>query len=73
MASKPGLLPGQSAPIAVITSTDRSAVVLITASITLVIALLSLGIRAYVRYIHSYALDDYAIALAGVCRLQPLA
>ena len=70
MSGKPGLLPGQSAPIAVITSTDRSAIVLITTSITLVIALISLGIRAYVRYIHSYALDDYAIALAGVCQIR---
>ena len=64
MASK--LLPGQSAPIGIITSTDRSAVVLIATAIALVIGIVSLGIRAYVRFIHLYALDDYTIFVAGV-------
>ncbi|KAJ9612892.1 hypothetical protein H2200_002833 [Cladophialophora chaetospira] len=59
-----GLLPGQSAPIGVITSTDRSAVVLIATGIALVVGFVSLAIRIYVRFTHSISWDDYTIYAA---------
>ena len=62
----PGLLPGQSAPIGVVTSTDRSAIVLIVTAIALVVGIISLGIRAYVRFTQFFSLDDYTIFIAGV-------
>jgi hypothetical protein len=60
------LLPGQSAPVGVITSTDRSAVVLIATGIALVVGFVALGIRVFVRYTHSLSWDDYAIFAATV-------
>lgn len=61
-----GLLPGQSAPIGVITSTDRSPVVLIATGIALVVGIVSLAIRVYVRFTHTFAWDDYTIFVASV-------
>lgn len=44
-----GLLPGQSAPLSTITSTDQSGVVLIATALGLAFALVSLLIRVYVQ------------------------
>jgi hypothetical protein len=66
------LLPGQSAPVGVITSTDRSAVVLIATGIALVVGFVALGIRVFVRYTHSLSWDDYAIFAATVSTVPTL-
>ena len=63
-----GLLPGQSPPLTVITSTDHSGFVLIATTLGLVFTLVSLLIRVYVRYecSNSFARDDVAVTVAGV-------
>lgn len=68
MSAQPTLLPGQSAPLAVITPTDHSGLILITAALGLTFAVVSLFIRAYVRYEFSnrYARDDLLVAAAMV-------
>lgn len=69
MSSQPsGLLPGQSAPLTIITSTDRSGLILIATALGLIFALVSLLIRAYVRYEFSrqFARDDAVLTVAVV-------
>jgi hypothetical protein len=70
-AAVPSLLPGQSPPLMVISSTDRGGVILIATALGLAFALVSLFIRAYVRYGFSpgrFAWDDGFI-FAAVVRL----
>ncbi|KUI63712.1 hypothetical protein VM1G_10502 [Cytospora mali] len=56
------LLPGQSPPLAALTDTNRSGIVLITTSLCLIFALLSMTIRLYVRlqFRHQIDRDDLA-------------
>ncbi|ROV98038.1 hypothetical protein VMCG_07079 [Cytospora schulzeri] len=56
------LLPGQSPPLAALTDTNRSGIVLITTSLCLIFALLSITIRLYVRlqFRHQIDRDDFA-------------
>jgi hypothetical protein len=67
-----GLLPGQSPPLTVITSTDRSGIVLIATALGLIFAIISLLIRLFIRleFRHQFARDDIAAALAMVCPYQ---
>jgi hypothetical protein len=63
-----GLLPGQSPPLTIITSTDRSGIVLIATALGLAFALISLLIRVLIRleFRHRFARDDIVAALAMV-------
>jgi hypothetical protein len=65
----PSLLPGQSQPLMVISGTDKGGIILITTALGLAFALVSLFIRAYVRYGFSpgrFAWDDGFILAAMV-------
>jgi len=55
-----GLLPGQSAPFTVITSTDQSGVVLIATSLGLGFAIISILLRIFIRleFRNQIAKDD---------------
>jgi len=55
------LLPGQGAPIAIITATDQSGIVLIATALALAISLTSLLMRAYMQLQirHQFSQDDY--------------
>ncbi len=63
---------GQSAPFAVVTSTDRTGLVWITTLLGFFFALVTLLIRVYVRHrarkvvVHQFALDDIFVALSMV-------
>jgi hypothetical protein len=73
-AAAPSLLPGQSQPLMVISSTDQGGVILITTALGLAFALVSLFIRAYVRYGFSpgrFAWDDGFILAAVVSSFTP--
>jgi hypothetical protein len=61
-----GLLPGESAPLATVTPTDRRGLVAIATALALVFSLISIVIRAYVRYqfSNSFGTDDAVIAVA---------
>lgn len=63
-----GLLPGQSPPLTVITSTNQSGIVLIATVLGLAFALISLLIRLFIRleFRHQFARDDIVAALAMV-------
>jgi len=67
-----GLLQEQSAPVTIITSTDRSGLVLIAIALGLAFALVSLLIRVYVRreFSHQFARDDFVVAIAMVLLYQ---
>ncbi|KAK0715148.1 hypothetical protein B0H67DRAFT_553733 [Lasiosphaeris hirsuta] len=62
--SESAVLPGQSAPLAVLTATDQSGVIIIGATLALIFAVISMLIRLYVRleFRHSFARDDFASA-----------
>jgi hypothetical protein len=55
------LLPGQAPPIAVITATDQSGIVLIATTLALAIAIVSLLMRVYVQLQirHQFSRDDF--------------
>jgi hypothetical protein len=55
------LLPGQAAPIAVITATDQSGIVLIATTLALAIAIVSLLMRVYMQLQirHQFSRDDF--------------
>jgi hypothetical protein len=55
------LLPGQSAPIAIITATDQSGIVLIATALALAIAFTSLLMRGYMQLQirHQFSHDDF--------------
>ena len=55
------LLPGQAPPIAVITATDQSGIVLIATTLALAIAIVSLLIRVYMQLQirHQFSRDDF--------------
>ena len=61
-----GLLPGESAPLATVTLTDHRGLVAIATALGLVFSLISIVIRAYVRYqfSNSFGTDDVVIAVA---------
>jgi hypothetical protein len=65
------LLPGQSAPIAVITATDQSGVVLIATALALSIALVSLLMRVYMQLQirHQFSHDDF-ITMASMVSIN---
>jgi hypothetical protein len=62
------LLPGQSPPLTVITSTDQSGVVLIATALALIFALISLLIRIFIRreFRNDFARDDIVAAVSIV-------
>ena len=63
------LLPGQNPPLYVVTPFDQAGVIVNVAAICLVVAVVSLGIRAYVRFgINSqrFAWDDGVTLIALV-------
>jgi hypothetical protein len=66
------LLPGQSPPLTVITSTDSSGIVLIATTLALAFALISLLIRLFIRleFRHQVSSDDIAATLAMVGSYQ---
>jgi hypothetical protein len=59
-------LPGQSAPLATITSTDHRGLIAIATALGLIFSLISLVIRGYVRYefSNSFGADDVVISVA---------
>jgi hypothetical protein len=59
---EPTLLPGQSAPLTVITATDQGGVVIIATALALVFALVSVLLRLFVRveFRHRWSGDDLA-------------
>jgi len=63
-----GLLPGQSAPLTVITSTDQSGVVLIATSLGLGFAIISILLRIFIRleFRNQIAKDDVLAFVAMV-------
>ena len=74
-AALPSLLPGQSSPLVVISTTDQGGVIIITTALGLAFVLVSLLIRAYVRYGFSpgrFAWDDGLILAAAVSFTRPL-
>ena len=62
------LLPGQSAPLASITSTDERGIVLIATSLGLAFSLISLVIRIFIRidFHQAFARDDVAVVASMV-------
>jgi len=66
------LLPGEAPPLTVITSTDRSGIVLIATALSLAFALISLLIRLFIRleFRHPFSRDDVAATLAMVSPCQ---
>jgi hypothetical protein len=62
------LLPGQSLPLATITSTDERGIVLIATSVALAFSLISLLIRIFIRvdFHQAFARDDIAAVAAMV-------
>ena len=73
-AAAPSLLPGQSPPLVVISPTEKGGVIIITTALGLAFVLVSLLIRAYVRYGFSpgrFAWDDGLILAAAVSSLGP--
>jgi hypothetical protein len=68
-APAPSLLPGQSPPFFVVTPTDQAGVIVNAAAICLVFALLSILIRAYVRFEinrQAWSWDDGVVVAALV-------
>ncbi|KAK5164588.1 uncharacterized protein LTR77_009794 [Saxophila tyrrhenica] len=66
-APEPSLLPGQSPPFFTVTPTDQAGVIVNVAAICLILAAISMGIRAYVRFVivqQRIAWDDSAVLLA---------
>jgi hypothetical protein len=66
---QPSLLPGQSPPYFVVTPTDQAGVIVNVAGFCLVLAAISIGIRAYVRFVlvqQRLAWDDSTVLLALV-------
>jgi len=64
------LLPGQSPPLAVLTDTNKSGIVVIAASLCLVFSVFSMAIRVFVRHYFRrtrLGLDDVASIAAMVC------
>jgi len=59
---------GQSSPLSIITQTDKTGVVLIVTSLGLIFALISLFIRAAIRFEfrQKFGRDDVAVAAAMV-------
>jgi hypothetical protein len=71
-AAVPSLLPGQNPPLLVISTTDKGGVIIITTALGLAFVIVSLLIRAYVRYGFSpgrFAWDDGLILAATVSSL----
>jgi hypothetical protein len=64
----PNIFPEQSPPPSVITPTNQSGVLIITAALTLTLGLVSLVIRGYVRYefSHAFGTDDALAVVAFV-------
>lgn len=67
-SSTPTLLPGQSPPLTIITSTNQSGVVLIATALGLIFGLISLLIRMFIRleFRTGFARDDILAAVAMV-------
>ena len=64
-----GLQPGQSLPLLTITDTDKGGVIVIVTALGIAISLVSLFIRAYVRYEFSpqrFGWDDFVVGIAFV-------
>ena len=70
------LLPGQSPPLTIITSTDQSGVVLIATALALIFAIISILIRVFIRFEFrsDFARDDIvaAISLVGFTYVDQL-
>lgn len=69
-APSPSLLPGQHPPLFVVSATDKAGIVVNVVAICLVLAVVSLLIRAYVRFginRQRIAWDDGVITTAVVC------
>src|SRR6266480_4820481 len=67
-----GLPPGDSPPLAIITSSDHSGVVLITTALAFSFTLVSLLIRIFIRFEHrNPSYDDLICAFATVSQHQP--
>lgn len=66
------LLPGQSAPIAIITATDQSGIVLIATALALAVTLTSILMRVYMQLqIHrQFSYDDY-LAMGSMVSWNP--
>ena len=65
--------PGLNAPLVTVTPFDKSGVIIIITALTLSLSLVSLLIRAYVRYEFSpqrFALDDVFVGIAFVCSID---
>lgn len=69
-----GLLPGESPPLTIITSTDASGIVLVATALGLVFALISLLIRVFIRleFRHQFGRDDIVatLAMVGPCQVD---
>jgi hypothetical protein len=67
-SSAPTLLPGQSPPLTIITSTNQSGVVLIATTLGLIFGLISLLIRIFIRleFRTGFSRDDILAAVAMV-------
>lgn len=59
--STAGLLPGQDAPLAVVTATDQTGIIIITTAFAMVFALVSICIRIFIRmeFHHAFSVDDH--------------
>ena len=66
-APEPSLLPGQSPPFFIVTPTDQAGVIVNVTAFCLILAAISIGIRAYVRFAiiqQNASWDDLAALLA---------
>jgi hypothetical protein len=64
------LLPGQSPPLSIITSTNQSGIVIIAAALGLAFSGISLLLRVFIRldFRNQFAKDDVAAIASMVCR-----
>ena len=64
------LLPGQSPPLSIITSTNQSGVVIIAAALGLAFSGISLLLRVFIRldFRNQFAKDDVAAIASMVCQ-----
>ena len=67
------LLPGQSAPLTVVTATDQTGVVIIGTVLALIFAFISIFLRLFIRaqFRHEFARDDIAALVAMVSTAFP--
>ncbi len=66
------ILPGHSAPAAIITASDRSGYIIIANALGLIVVLVAFGLRIHMRIRNRFGSDDVALAVSTVGIAQRL-